>query len=62
MTKKTQQYVVTGYVKRLGRRDTLSKKMSKAKATAFKKRQLEELKISILKYKWCKDLKIEKRD
>ena len=59
---KAKQYVVTAYVKRLGRRDTLSIKMSKAKATAYKKRIMEELKDAILKYKWCKALKVEERE
>jgi hypothetical protein len=56
-----KQYVVTAYVNRLGRRDTLSQRMSKARATAYKKRTLEELKDATPRYKWCKELKIEER-
>jgi len=56
-----KQYVVTAHVKRVGRRDTLSQKMSKTMATAYKKRILEELKYSIPRYKWCKELRIEER-
>ena len=56
-----KQYVVTAYVNRLGRRDTLSQKMSKTRATAYKKRTMAELKDAIPRYKWCKALKIEER-
>ena len=56
-----KQYVVTAYVNRLGRRDTLSQKMSKTRANAYKKRTLEELKDAIPRYKWCKELRIEER-
>lgn len=54
------EYVVTGYVKRLGRRDTLSKPMSLAKARAYKKRTDEDMKIAIPKYKWVKTTKVER--
>jgi len=56
-----KQYVVTAYVNRLGRRDTLSQKMSKTRAIAYKKEQMRRLKDSIPAYKWCKDLRIEER-
>ena len=58
---KAKQYVVTAYVNRLGRRDTISQVMGKARATAYKKRQLDELKDSTPRYRWCKALKIEER-
>jgi len=54
------KYVVTGYVKRIGRRDRISKEMTHAKAKDFKEHLLAEMKIAILKYKWVKELKIEK--
>jgi len=57
----TGHYVVTGYVNRLGRRDTLSKKMSKSRAEAFKRSLTAELKTATPKYKWAKALKIEPR-
>ena len=54
------KYVVTGYVKRIGRRDTLSIPMSLAKARAYKERTDADMKIAIPKYKWVKLTKVEK--
>jgi len=55
------KYVVTGFVNRLGRRDTLSQKMTKGEAKSFKKRQCKEFRNSIPKYRWANKLRIEKR-
>jgi len=54
------KYVVTGYVKRLGRRDTLSIPMSLIKARKFKKDRDAEMKVATRKYKWAKNFKVEK--
>ncbi len=56
-----KQYVVTAYVNRLGRRDTISKKMSSRAAKDFKINTMLDLKLAIPRYKWCKQLKIEER-
>lgn len=54
------KYVVTGYVKRIGRRDRISKEMTHSKAKEFKEHLLAEMKIAIRRYKWVKEIKIEK--
>jgi len=54
------KYVVTGYVKRIGKRDTLSIPMSLAKARAFKKRTDADMEIAIPKYQWVKLTKVVK--
>ena len=54
------EYVVTGYVKRIGRRDTLSIPMTLAKAREFKSRTDRDMKIATPKYKWVKDTKIKR--
>ena len=56
-----KQYVVTAFVKRLKRRDTLSKPMSFEKATKFKKERESEMKTPGIRpeYKWARDFKIK---
>lgn len=54
------KYIVTAYVKRLGKRDTLSIPMTLAKATKYKKDREAEMKLAISKYKWARTFKIEK--
>ena len=54
------KYVVTGHVKSLGRRDTLSKPMSRSAADAYKKRTDADMKTATKAYKWVKDTKVER--
>ena len=51
-------YVVTGYVKRLGRRDVLTVPSSKSIALKRKKKIEEDLEKSIPKYKMFSKLKV----
>lgn len=53
-------YVVTAYVRDKGRVETISKPMSKAKATSFAKREKDLMKISIDKYKFFTNIRIKK--
>jgi len=54
-------FVVTGYVTKLGRRDNISKKLTKRNAIKFKKTLNHEMKIAVPKYKWVSKLKIIRR-
>ena len=56
-------YVVTGYVGRIGRRDRISKPMSLSKAKACKKNLQAEMDSTVPEYpqyKWVKNLRIAK--
>ena len=54
------KYVVTGYVKQLGKRDNISKPMSLTKAKAFKRKIDKEASGVIPKYRKVKTTKVEK--
>ena len=54
------KYIVTGFVKRLGRRDTISKPMSYDKAKVFIIDLKVEMKLAIPKYRWVRDLKMKR--
>lgn len=53
------KYIVTGYVKSIGRRDTLSKPMTRSEAIAYKKRTDTDMKTATKAYKWVKATKVE---
>ena len=53
------KYVVTGYVKKKGRRDTITKPATKKQAQDSKKALENELKRSVPKYRWVKSLSVE---
>jgi len=54
------KYVVTGFVKRIGRRDTISKPMSKRKAIAFATDLKLDMKLAVAQYKWVNQIRMKK--
>ncbi len=60
MSKIEQLHVVTGYDKALGRRNTISKPMSKADADKFKDDWNKTNKTALPKYRYVIQLKVEK--
>jgi len=54
------RYVVTGYIKIKGYRDTITNPLTKEEAQERKKSLQRELKESIPRYRWVKALRIEK--
>ena len=57
------EYVVTGHVVRLGRRDRISKPMPLAKAKNYKRILQEEMAATVPEYpqyKWVKNVRIAK--
>ena len=53
------KYVVTGYVKKKGRRDTITKPSTKKQAQKSKQFLETDLKRAIPKYRWVKSLCVE---
>lgn len=54
------KYIVTGFVKRLGKRDIITKPLTRKEALRRKRDIMKELKHAIPKYKWITNLKVEK--
>lgn len=54
------KYVVTGFVKRIGKRDTISKPMSKRRAIAFATDLKLDMKLAIAQYKWVNRIAVKK--
>ena len=55
------KYVVTGYVKKKGRRDTITKPATKKQAQDSKQSLETELKNSVPKYRGVKSLCVEEK-
>ena len=53
------KYIVKGYVKKKGRRDTITKPSTKKQAQDSKKSLENELKRAVPKYRWVKSLCVE---
>ena len=56
-----KQFVVTGVVKRTGRRDTLSEELSNEQARKFKARLNRQLQTSVPRFKFASNLKVVKK-
>ena len=56
---KMTKYIVTGYVKKKGRRDTITKPATKKQAHDSKKSLESELTRAVPKYRWVKSLCVE---
>ena len=55
-------YVVTGLVKKTGKRDIISTRfLTKNRAESFMKKLKIDLRNSIPKYKWVMNLRVEKK-
>ena len=55
-------YVVTGLVKKTGKRDVISTRfLTKNRAESFMKKLKIDLRNSIPKYKWVMNLRVEKK-
>ena len=54
------QYIVTGYVKRICKRDNISKPMNKRKANAFMASLKSDMKMAIPEYKWVNQIAVKK--
>jgi uncharacterized protein (DUF3820 family) len=55
-----EKYVVTAFVKKLGKRDRLSKPLTKSEAEKFARNHDADMKLAISKYQWSKETKVEK--
>ena len=55
------KYVVTGYIKKKGRRDIITKPATKKQAQNSKQSLENESKNSVPKYRWVKSLSVEEK-